>query len=217
MADASSQPVTRPSLLLRLRDARDAEAWHTFVHTYGPLVFGECRYRGLAHADAEDVTQKVFARVVTVIRAFDYRPDVGRFRDWLGAVVRNEVNRHLGKEARTPDGRSATGAESVLDGVAARGDDGAWAEAFNARLLQVALERARPHFEAPTWRAFELAWLEDRPAAEVARELGQPLDWVYVAKSRVLKRLWQEVRELADDVPLPDRHRARATPPRADP
>ncbi len=208
MADASSQPTTRPSLLLRLRDPRDAGAWHTFVHTYGPLVYGECRYRGLGHADAEDVTQKVFARVVSGIRAFDYRPEVGRFRDWLGTLVRNEVNRHLGKEVRTPDGRAATGAGVVLDGVPDRGEDGAWAEAFNARVLQVALERARPHFEGPTWRAFELAWLEDRPAAEVARELGQPLDWVYVAKSRVLKRLWQEVQELADDVPLPDRPRA---------
>jgi RNA polymerase sigma-70 factor (ECF subfamily) len=217
MADASSQPATRPSLLLRLRDPRDAEAWRTFVHTYGPLVYGECRYRGLAHDDAEDVTQKVFGRVVTGIRTFDYQPEVGRFRDWLGTLVRNEINRHLGREARTPDGRAATGAEAVLDGVPDRGEDGAWAAAFNARLLQVALERARPHFEAPTWRAFELVWIEDRPAAEVARELGQPLDWVYVAKSRVLKRLWQEVRELADDVPLPDPHPARAALPRADP
>ena len=43
---------------------------------------------------------------------------------------------------------------------------------------------------------------EHRPAAEVAREFGRPIDWVYTAKSRVLKQLWQEVQDLADDAAL---------------
>ena len=59
--------------------------------------------------------------------------------------------------------------------------------------------RSRPHFEEQTWRAFERAWLENRPAAEVAAELNVPIDRVYVAKSRVLERLQQEVQELAED------------------
>ena len=83
--------------------------------------------------------------------------------------------------------------------VAAPAADTAWTAEFNAHMLQVALERCRPRFEAATWRAFERVWLEHRPAAQVAREMGQPIDWVYVAKSRVLKQLWQEVQELADD------------------
>jgi RNA polymerase sigma-70 factor (ECF subfamily) len=141
--------------------------------------------------------------VVSGIRALDYRPGLGRFRDWLGTIVRNEINRHLAKQARAADGRLPTCPDAVLDATPVPGEDGAWVEAFSARLLQVSLERARPHFEGPTWRAFELVWLEDRPAAEVARELGQPLDWVYVAKSRVLKRLRQVVQELADDAAWP--------------
>jgi RNA polymerase sigma-70 factor (ECF subfamily) len=196
MVDAANEPPTRPSLLLRLRDA---EAWSTFVHTYGPVVYGHCRYRRLAHADAEDVTQKTFARVVSGIRTFDYRPGLGRFRDWLGTLVRNEINRHLAKEASARNGRLAVCANAALDAMPDSGEDAAWSEALSARLLQVSLERARPHFEGSTWRAFELAWLEDRPAAEVSQVLGQPLDWVYVAKSRVLKRLRQEIQQLADD------------------
>ena len=63
----------------------------------------------------------------------------------------------------------------------------------------MALARTRPHFEEPTWRAFERTWLEGLPAAEVARELGRGVDWVYMAKSRVLQLLHQEVQELGDD------------------
>jgi RNA polymerase sigma-70 factor (ECF subfamily) len=199
MADSSSGFHTRPSLLLRLRDPADAAAWGTFVDVYGPLVYGHARRRGLRHEDGEDVTQRVFARVTGAIRSFDYRPEVGRFRDWLGTVVRNEVNRFLNRERRAVRGTAGADDGGVLDSVAAPVADTAWMAEFNAHLLQVALARCRPRFAESHWRAFERVWLEHRPAAEVAREFGQPIDWVYTAKSRALKQLWQEVQELADD------------------
>src|SRR5688572_5678606 len=96
MADSSGEQ-TRPSLLFRLRDPRDQEAWDHFVRVYGPLVYGHARRRGLANEDAEDVTQKVFARVSEAIRKFEYQPERGKFRDWLGFIVRNEVFRHWKK------------------------------------------------------------------------------------------------------------------------
>lgn len=57
MAADSSGSSTRPSLLLRIRDPRDTEAWQTFVDVYGRLVYRHCRNRGLRHEDAENVTQ----------------------------------------------------------------------------------------------------------------------------------------------------------------
>lgn len=201
MAEPPSDLSTRPSLLLRLRDPRDAAAWGTFVEVYGPLVYGHGRRRGLGHEDAEDVTQKVFARITEAIRKFDYERERGRFRDWLGTVVRNEVNRFLRKDNQAPHAKG--GAQDDAIGQATEpAADTAWTAEFNAHVLQSALTRSRPRFEPETWRAFELVWLENRAASDVARELSQPIDWVYVAKSRVLKQLWQEVVELADDVAL---------------
>ena len=52
-------PLTRPSLLARVRDLEDAEAWREFVHLYTPLVYGHCRRHGLQDADAADVAQEV--------------------------------------------------------------------------------------------------------------------------------------------------------------
>ncbi len=195
MGDAADRP-TPPSLLLRVRDPADAAAWRTFVDIYGPLVYGYCRGARLAHEDAEDVTQEVFGRVNEAIRTFEYRPQVARFRSWLATVVRNEINRLFKKKGRAV----GVGAdERVLADAVAGTEDTAWTAAFNAHVLRTALDRCRPHFEADTWKAFALVWLEDRPAAEAGRTLGRPLEWVYVAKSRVLKRLWEEVVELADD------------------
>jgi RNA polymerase sigma-70 factor (ECF subfamily) len=198
MTASDSADQTRPSLLLRLLDPRNAEAWQTFVHVYGPLVYGHARRRGLQHEDAEDVTQKVFARVSAAIRTFEYQPDVGRFRDWLGTIVRNEANRFLKQDremARSRGGEAENGVACAVAPVA----DTAWTAEFNTHILQLALQRSEVHFEPPTWRAFRRVWLENAPATQVAEEMGQPIDWVYVAKSRVLKQIWEEVQELADD------------------
>ena len=55
----SDSPETRMSLLLRLRDRRDGEAWSRFVDLYGPLVNGLARRHGLGDADAADRMQEV--------------------------------------------------------------------------------------------------------------------------------------------------------------
>jgi RNA polymerase sigma-70 factor (ECF subfamily) len=69
-------------------------------------------------------------------------------------------------------------------------------------VLEVALNRAQPSFEETTWNLFKGSWLDGRPAPELAEEFHVPVEWVYVAKSRVLKRLREEVAILAEDYPL---------------
>ena len=83
--------TTRPSLLLRLRNPRDDEAWRVFVETYTPLVYGYCRRRGLQASDVSDVTQEVMVQVSHSIRDFSYQPERGRFRDWLGTLTRTKL------------------------------------------------------------------------------------------------------------------------------
>jgi DNA-directed RNA polymerase specialized sigma24 family protein len=74
-----------------------------------------------------------------------------------------------------------------------------WDGAFNARVLRVAMQRIQPLFEPFTWRAFECVWIEDRSAAEAAKMLSLRIEQVYIAKSRVLKRLSEEVHEIVED------------------
>ena len=52
-------PATRASLLVRLRDGGDAEAWQEFVHLYAPVIYGFARKRGLQDADSADLMQEV--------------------------------------------------------------------------------------------------------------------------------------------------------------
>jgi RNA polymerase sigma-70 factor (ECF subfamily) len=187
---------TRPSLLIRIRNARDDEAWSIFLQTYGPAVYRYCRRRGAQDGDAQDVTQEVMAQVAKAVGSFEYEAGQGRFRDWLGVVTRNKLTDHVRRAGRAAQARLEP------DQMASVGTDPEWREEFDAQVYRAALERTRPNFEPITWRAFELVWIEGRPPLEAAAALGVPVDSVYVAKSRVLKRLREEVSQLADDQPL---------------
>jgi RNA polymerase sigma-70 factor (ECF subfamily) len=187
-------------LLLRIRDPGDTVAWRAFVDVYGPLIYRHGR--GLQDADAADVTQEVLFQVSRSIQTFEYRPEQGRFRDWLGTVTENKIRTFLTRRAGAGRAAGEAGAVNQLTSVAAGEQDTQWAEEFSRHLLHLALTRIQPHFEEHIWRAFERVWRDDQPPAEVANELNQTVDWVYMVKARVLKRLQEEVYELAEDMPL---------------
>src|SRR3954469_2676729 len=103
---------THPSLLERLRDAGDAAAWREFDRRYGELIVRYARARGLQQADAEDVRQAVLLSLSRSMPRFEYSPARGRFRHYLGRVVRNAVSR-WGSRRGCPPG--AAGALSLVD------------------------------------------------------------------------------------------------------
>src|SRR5437764_15234745 len=93
-------PHTRPSLLVRLRDTADHEAWRQLVELYAPLVYRFLRRRGLQDADAADLTQEVLRSVASAIDSFEYDPRRGSFRGWLFTVARNKLHSFLKRQQR---------------------------------------------------------------------------------------------------------------------
>jgi RNA polymerase sigma-70 factor (ECF subfamily) len=192
-------PQTRASLLARLVDSADREAWTEFVDVYGGLVYREVCRRGVAHPDSEDVTQTVFVRLLSALPKFRYQPVRGRFRDWLGTLIRFEVSRFRRSGSRRVEESVDTEIlESTAEGVV----DPEWSEAFQTTVLSAAMQRARGRFDKPTWDAFVEVWVKNRSAAEIATEFDRTVDWVYVAKSRVLKCLAEQIHLLLDEFPF---------------
>jgi len=73
-----------------------------------------------------------------------------------------------------------------------------WNREHDEHVLRRLLELVEPEFTSPVWQAFRGVALEGKPAAEVAAELGATVNAVFLAKSRVLRRLRQEARGLVD-------------------
>ena len=74
---------TRPSLIARLKDPADQEAWETFVEIYQPVVYRVGIQKGLQPADAEDVTQKVLISVSQAVEKWKPDPNRAKFRTCL--------------------------------------------------------------------------------------------------------------------------------------
>jgi RNA polymerase sigma-70 factor (ECF subfamily) len=80
----------------------------------------------------------------------------------------------------------------LLQGVAAQPED---EPQELSELYRRALELIRGDFEARTWRAFWMVAVDGVPTAEAAGELGLSTASVRQAKSRVLRRLKDELGE----------------------
>src|SRR5262245_57546191 len=115
-------PPTRASLLVRLRDGGDQDAWRQFVDLYAPLVFGWARRRGLQEADAADLTQEVLRAVARALPAQGYDPTRGAFRGWLYTVTRNKLNTFQGRQARGERGSGDSDVQERLEAVEAPDD-----------------------------------------------------------------------------------------------
>jgi RNA polymerase sigma-70 factor (ECF subfamily) len=192
-----SATATSPSLLERLK-ADDPAAWDRLVALYAPLVYRWCRRAGLPEQEIADVFQDVFHAVATHIVAFRREAKGDTFRGWLRTITRNKVHDHFRRLGREPCGAGGTEAQlrfSRLPDAQAEGDDSDQGPADNG-LFRRALEMLRGEFEERTWRAFLLTAVDDRAAPEVAQELGMSPGAVRVAKSRVLRRLREELGEI---------------------
>jgi RNA polymerase sigma factor (sigma-70 family) len=198
----SAAPQTRPTLLLRLRDIQDEEAWREFVSLYTPLVFGHCRQQGLQEADAADVAQEVMRTVAQVMPDFDYDSKRGLFRSWLFQTTRHRLHRFFERQQRVPRPASETVVERFLDREPCAEEEKRWEEEHRQRLFDWAAEKARPEFKPTTWEAFWLTAVESFPVKDAAAKAGISLWAVYIARSRVMARL-RELIESVGDGPLP--------------
>jgi RNA polymerase sigma-70 factor, ECF subfamily len=196
-----SQPSsgTPPSLLERVR-ADDAAAWDRLVKLYAPLVFGWCRTWGLQDQDTADIFQEVFQAVAAHIGSFRKKKEGDTFRGWLRVITQNKVRDHIRRLGREPAGVGGTDAQRRLTQLPGPPppDDRPAEEEAECGLFYRALDLIRSEFEERTWQAFWQTAVEGRAPKDIAEELAMSPGAVRVAKSRVLRRLREELGDLTE-------------------
>jgi len=192
-----NSPLTRASLLVQIRDGSNQVAWQEFIELYGPMVYAFARSRGLQDADAADLMQDVMRSVMNAIGRFDYDRHQGTFRGWLFTITRNKVFSFLSARRIRPQASGDTGANRLLANQADPNDgSNDWELEYQRRLASLAMDRVKVEFQESTWRAFWLTAVDGVAAAEAGKQVGISPGAVYVAKSRVLARLKEEVEAL---------------------
>jgi RNA polymerase sigma-70 factor (ECF subfamily) len=185
---------TSVSLLERLRQPGQPEAWARLVELYTPLLLYWFRQRGLQPHDAADLVQEVFATLVRKLPGFSYDREK-TFRGWLRTVALNKWRDWLKGKNRLPP---APGRPDRSE-LAGPDDALAFQEGEHRQyLVRRALQIMRTDFGPTTWKACWETVVCGRPASEVARELGLTENAVYMARCKVLQRLRRELDGLLD-------------------
>lgn len=193
----SSEPTTRATLLLRIRDHEDQESWKQFVDIYAPILMDYASRKGMQHQDASDVVQEVMQAVANSIEQFQYDPSQGRFRGWLHTLTRNQIINHQKRNARH-QAAGDTAVQQLLSNQpdSTSDDDNDWNGSFHQQLMQYAMEELQKEFPHDLWQAFYQTAVEGKKPREVAQSLRMTTGHVYVAKSRILTKIRVFVREL---------------------
>ena len=197
---AGSSRVTSMTLMRRLR-SNEAQAWDRLVELYGPLVNFWCVRWGASREDCEDVVQEVFRVVSGALDQFRDDHPGATFRGWLRGVTRNQLLMHARRKQRHPQAEGGTDAfmriQNLSDNVPGEPEEDDPAVELNALYFR-ALKLVRGEFEDRTWQAFWRYVVDGQTPAMIAAETGVSPAAVRKAKSRVLRRLKEEVGELID-------------------
>jgi RNA polymerase sigma-70 factor (ECF subfamily) len=146
----------------------------------------------MTEADVADATQEVLLLAIRTLPSFEY--DRRRsFRAWLKTVLANVWRKQQRTKSR---GLSPTG--DPEQAIASPEPDPFDEVEHRDYLVRRALQIAEKDFEPTTWQACVEFVMKGRPAADVARELGITVNAVYIAKSRVMRRLRAELDGLLD-------------------
>jgi len=169
-------------VLVRRAVAGDEASWAAIVDRYATLIWSVCRRFGLPQADADDVGQAVWLRLL------EHLPDLrepAALPGWLVTTTRRECLRH----AQKAQGRSSHEAP-LYDEILAQSagvdlDDGLLqAERFDA------LRAAFTTLGAKCRRLLSLLLRDPTPAyAEVSVELNMPIGSIGPIRARCIESL----------------------------
>ncbi len=189
---------------IELAKRGDAPAMHWLVDQFAGRIFGFFYRSTSSRADAEDLMQEVFVRVVRMLAHYQ---DDGRFESWLFRIAANLVRDRVRQQRRRPRHLSGHGSDSaergndslVLDELAgqepaadarmALGED---VDALNAALAQL------PDGER---EVIMLRHFSQMSFKEIAEATGTPLGTALARGHRGLRRLRELMESSETDRP----------------
>ncbi len=194
--------TTNPTLLNRLGDWRDHEAWVDFVTRYDPVIrFSSRRYR-LDAESTEELCQRVWIDLARRMRTYRYDPGK-TFRGWLRRLCQSRaIDLLRKKKANAVESLDDQPAGSLLEDASAAIEVDESAASERPVLLRQAEEvqdAVRRRVSERTWQVFWIIAIEGQSVRETSAAAGISCYAAFAAEKRVGRMLREEGQRLLTD------------------
>lgn len=188
-------PQTRLTLIEKIKDSADAEAWAEFAAIYNPLIFEICRRKGLQHADATDIAQDVLSQVASAIGSYRHDQSGATFRGWLYCITRNVTVDFFRRRSKDPLATASALPNWEQIRVPTAEESREFQLEFRKRMFAVVAGSVQSQVAGKTWSVFWKTEVEGNEIETAAEALGMTIGAAYVARSRVMAKLRNEVQQ----------------------
>lgn len=191
---------TSISLLERIADDGKDDDWRRLIEIYRPFMYQRISSYPLLVNQSEDIVQEVLCVLIRELPTFQRRR-TGSFRAFLRGIVLNQLRYAMRRAKRTP--LAAGQIDKLTEHIEQLADPNSQETAeFDSQHDQAVFFHAasivKKEVKSDTWKAFKKHALEGKQATAVAEELGVTVNVVLLAKSRLTRRIREEIRGLVE-------------------
>lgn len=186
---------TRHTLIEKLKDQHDGDAWDVFSSTYRSYIYAVLRKLNINHEDAADLQQDILLKIWKNLPDFDYQPNKAKFRTWLYSVIKNLAYNHLSSrnsELKRIDRYFSLNNDCVVGSAEL---NNLMQTEWQCYITHMAMLQLRKTFNPQSIEIFEKSLRGDK-VEQLANEYDLKENTVYRIKNRVKERMILEVAEI---------------------
>ena len=184
---------TQQTLIQRAQNPDDEDAWNDFVKFYESFIIMVLRKSNIAVDEEEDLVQTILIKTWKGLPNYEYRKEKAKFRTWLSTIIRNTVISHIQK-MKGEDGKREKFSKIVED-VSESSIERIIEEEWYDYIASLAMEKVKAAFSGQAIEVFRLS-LQGKNAKDISEQLGITENTVYSLRTRVKRRLKQEIADL---------------------
>ena len=189
--------ATRITLIQRIQNQYDEDAWAEFADVYSRYIYAIIRSMRISAHDAEEIHQQIIVKLWQVLPELDLNK-IRRFRSYLGTMTKNEVLQFIRSETRRIERETKASTDSSLDYLnsirVADIEEIAESE-WRIHLANMALRSIADKFSSKAIDVFRLS-INGMSAAAISEKLNLSVNSVQTFKSRVRGHFTAELEHL---------------------
>ena len=192
--------ATRKTLIQRVQDQHNEEAWSELIGIYSRYVFSILISMNVSESDADEIHQEIMLKLWKRLPELDV--EKLRFRNYLSTVTKNTVLNFIRGRRRRIDREEKALADTTLtylDSIRLPDIEEIAEKEWRIYLTHLALENIEPLFSKNAITIFKLS-LQGLTAHQIAEQEDMTLSTVNTLKSRVKSRFKSELEQLKQEL-----------------